>query len=445
MTQLPKPTFFERIKLLFNQLKYSVVEYKSPSQSGETKPTLSDLPTNIPRSDKQVVIFSSWLFAQRELYRMSSLLLQDYRETKPTLSDSSTTRLTDNSEEETVQEDFFSSLKSFSTLIWIVVVIVVIIPLLGKAIIAFSFSATPPKQIEKTQIVTTIPVDWDKLIQSTLQSANQKAYNYAEEELDLWVAEMTTKIDDSFLDWYFGYFNQKKIEYKGFSEAIISEISTIFDKNGTSPNKKVAEAITKDFQKEFTKRVFRPEIAQLRLERITNQTIRYYLDQLNTIIGEVPTNYQIPEVEWERYLKSIAVTIYDTEGDISNSSLKVFTGGGAYLLAKPFLAPIVAKVGSQVVAKIAGKAGAKIATKTGGAVVGKMGSVLLDGTVGVGIILWDIWDNNHNAAIEKPILRENLVAYLKELKYFLLRDPETGIMVPIDKIEETIRKATFAK
>lgn len=155
-------------------------------------------------------------------------------------------------------------------------------------------------------------------------------------------------------------------------------------------------------------------------------------------INNIPINYQIPQADWDRYLSEIAITINDTEGKISNLSLKVLTAGGAYLAVKPLVAPLVLKVGSKMVTKLATKAGAKIAAKTGAALAGKIGAAVLDCTVGVGIILWDVWDKNHTANIEKPILRANLADYLQEVKISLLDNPENGIMTAIDQIQSKI-------
>jgi hypothetical protein len=95
-------------------------------------------------------------------------------------------------------------------------------------------------------------------------------------------------------------------------------------------------------------------------------------------------------------------------------------------------------VGSNVVATLGGKLGTKIAAKSGAVLAGKIGSTFLDATVEVGIIFWDMWNVNHTAKIEKPILRASLVDYLETISDSLLNNPETGIMSIIGHIEEQI-------
>lgn len=334
-------------------------------------------------------------------------------------------------------------IRAVAPFIWAIVILIVIIPLIGQIFIAKAFSnktvtteTKPPVEVVEEHLV-----DWSKVNEAmklTLDNAYKSAEDYASKELDVWVDELMSRVDGSFLDWYFGYFNQKQIEYKSLFVQLSSGAAHLLNPNSSTPAEKVAEVVTKDFQEEFAKRVLIPQTSQLRLERITQQTVKHYLDELRGNINSIPVKYNLPQAEWERYLNDIAITIHDTEGNISNFSLKALAGGGSYLALKPLVAPLVLKVGSKVVTKLASKAGAKVATKTGAVLAGKVGAAVLDCTVGVGIILWDVWDTNHTAYVEKPILHDNLAAYLQEVKFSLLNNRENGIMTVIDQIQSKI-------
>lgn len=300
-------------------------------------------------------------------------------------------------------------IKVIGPYIWAVVILVVIIPLIGQIFIAKAFSPNDTQKVQKhnTEVVIKI-VDWTKVnesIKANLDRGRNSAEEYADKELDVWVDELMKRVDNSFLDWYFGYFNQKSIEYKSFFLQLSAGAAHLVNSNNPTPEEKVAEEITQDFQTEFANRVLRPEISQLRLERLTQETVEHYLQDLRDTLHNVPIKYNIPQADWDRYLNEIAITINDSEGKSSSLSLKVLAGGGAYFALKPLVAPLVLKVGSKVVAKMASKLGAKMAVKTGAVLTGKVASALLDATVGVGIIIWDLWDTKHTAAIEKPILR----------------------------------------
>lgn len=336
-------------------------------------------------------------------------------------------------------------IKSITPFIWAVVIIIVIIPLLGKALITNSSpaklgdSGKSPSQ-EVHVVVPQIPKDIDQAVVTALENAHSQAESFASEQLDNWVDELMTRVDESFLSWYFNYFNQKKMELSTPFTWLYSAVTHWTNKNKPSPGQAVAEKLTEDFQIEFAKRVLRPKIAQLEFEKITTDSINLYLAELSKNISNIQSSYNIPQGDWERYLGDIAVTINDMEGNLSNLSLKVLTGGSTYLLAKAMI-PTVTKVGSKIAVSFAGKAGAKMAAKTGGVVAGKIGAQLLDPIVGIGIIIWDVWDYNHTVAVEKPRLREAIYDYLKQVKFSLLENPENGIMVAINQVESGILKS----
>ncbi len=142
-------------------------------------------------------------------------------------------------------------------------------------------------------------------MRESLSTAHQNAHNYAQQELDLWVDNLMERVDPNFLDWYFSYFHIKQIEYKSFFMGIKTAISqhilpSRLNSQSSNSETKLAEEITKDFQTEFAKRVLRPEISQLQLERITNQTIRYYLNEVSQNLKLIPVQYSLPAADWKR-------------------------------------------------------------------------------------------------------------------------------------------------
>jgi hypothetical protein len=201
----------------------------------------------------------------------------------------------------------------------------------------------------------------------------------------------------------------------------------------------VAENLTKTIQTEFTKRVIRPQEAQLRLERITRDAVNLYVSNLSNELENIQASYQIPQGKWDRYLGDIAITIQDTEGNISNTSIKLLVGGATALGVKSLI-PVM-KVGSTVYLSLAGKTGAKIATKTGGAVASSFGAELIDPIVGIGLIIWDLWDYQHTVNIEKPILRDAIFNYLQEVKYDLVNNHQGSVLSSIYQIEASVNKS----
>jgi len=327
-------------------------------------------------------------------------------------------------------------IKTVTPMIWTIVILVVIIPLLGNFLISQSLTNTAT-----TAVVVSPPHDFSKVnqdIKNAIQTANITSEAFASKELDKWETEVVARVDNSFLDWYFDYFNQKKMEFTVPFNFVKSAVLNRFDM--TAASRAVSEKLTEDFQREFANRVLLPKNAQLRFQLITQDTANLYISEVSKNVKVVQNNYNIPQVQWDKYLNDIATTISD-KGNVSNLSLKVLVGGSGYLIAKPLILGVAAKVGSKVTAKVASKAAAKLATKTGGTVASQLGVGLIDPIVGIGIIIWDLWDYNHTVKIERPILREHIVEYLKDVKKSLLTNPETGIMAAIYQLESGLIKS----
>jgi hypothetical protein len=327
-------------------------------------------------------------------------------------------------------------IKTVTPMIWTIVILVVIIPLLGNFLISQSLTNTGT-----TAVVVAPPHDFSKVnqdIKNAIQQSHTTAETFASQELDKWEAEVIARLDNSFLDWYFDYFNQKKMEFTVPFNFVKSAVLNRFDMNAAS--RAVSEKLTEDFQREFANRVLVPKNAQLRFQLITQDTANLYIAEVSKNVKVVQNNYNIPQVQWDKYLNDIATTISD-KGNVSNLSLKVLVGGSGYLIAKPLILGVATKVGSKVTAKVASKAAAKMATKTGGTVASQLGVSLIDPIVGIGIIIWDLWDYNHTVKVERPILREHIVEYLKDVKKSLLTNPESGIMAAIYQLESGILKS----
>jgi hypothetical protein len=189
-------------------------------------------------------------------------------------------------------QQIFQWIHTITPWLWAIVILIVFLPKVGELFIAKAFEQPLADRSSTTHVIDSTIIDWqktEKLLARALQDARQSSEAYASEKLDVWVDDLTERVDRSFLDWYFGYFNQKEIEYKGFFTGVTANMARWLNPNSQAPEERIAEVITEDFQTEFAKRVLRPQIAQLQLERITEQTVKYYLNELSLNINKIPT------------------------------------------------------------------------------------------------------------------------------------------------------------
>lgn len=349
-------------------------------------------------------------------------------------------------------EKFLNISKRLAPWIWATVIVVVIIPMIGQwfmvrslpddaplpAIIQPNATSTPTRQPSQ-------PVrDWDqfeRLAKDKMRNAHAKTEVLVRKEVGDWAAGLTQRLDESFLDWYFGYFHQKQLQYDSFFTGITGKFQQWLDPSKPSPQEKIAEEITKEFQEEFAKRVLVPQISEFQLQNIALKTAKTYIRELGQEFNQIPVESDISAAEWDRYLRETSIAIPGMEGNLAALPLKQMTAVGAYTALKPLIVPLLPKVGTAVAGKLATKVGAKLAAKTGGTLAAKLGGTFLDATVGVGIILWDFWDTNHTANIEKPILRKNLIDYIAEVEESVLENPTNGIMTVTNKIDGEILRA----
>jgi hypothetical protein len=293
------------------------------------------------------------------------------------------------------------------------------------------------------------PIDWqevDEAVARSLQSAHDRAEAFAQARLTAWAADLQTRIDNDFLDWYFGYWQQqwlgfKTIGYWAADHAVVEKVI------GQQPA--MEERIIGEIQEEFSKRVLRPRIAQMQIERIADETVKTYVVGLQENLAGIPGKYRIPQARWERYLDDMAVLTSNVNGDretaLSLKTIAVSGAAGGSLAAVKLtrmLRPMTVKIGSKMstkaAAKGAGKVATKVASKTGAKAGVKVGGKFCGVIVGLGVIVWDVWDHRRTKKIERPILRRNLADYLVELQNSLLYEPEAGLITIIDGLQSNI-------
>ena len=322
-----------------------------------------------------------------------------------------------------------------SKLIWLILVVIGA-AVAGKWLLTREPDSKPqpPEPIAKP--IPQPQINWaqvDRELVNVLTHAHALAETSATQRLQAWSDHMMRRVDEDFLEWYFDYWTQQRLGLKSLW------YWTLHQALENQPD--ATEAITEEIQNEFAKRVLRPEIAQLEMERIAEDMLHVYVNELDAQLAVIPEKYEIPQPDWGRYLEDIAVLTAKAEGEGATPlSLKAVTvasmGGGVALVGA--LNPAMKKIGGKVSAKLAAKGASKVAGKTGAKVAGKFGGKFLGAIVGVGVIMWEVWDHYETKQVELPILREALAEYFFEVRHDLLHEPESGMMAIINEIESNM-------
>jgi len=351
-------------------------------------------------------------------------------------------------------------IKSVTPIIWTVVIVIILIGVLGKISIGSiggKYISKLPGDILKERVVITapsIPSQLNNDLILALKDSRTSAETYASEKLDEWIDQLRENVNDDFLNWYFNYFTQLNVGLKATFLELSSLINLSSNPNLSDPKVQKAQKLTEDFQREFAKRVLKPEVAQIKLERFTRETINTYVSELSKRLTGIQSEYKIPQADWERYLSGVSTTILDSTGNNQDLSLRVLSRGTEYLVALPLSkltvkmgGGLVSQIAEGVAAKAAIKTSAKITTKVSTKAAGKVASEftiptlstigleLIDPLAAVGILAWDVWDNYHTDQVERPKMRKAIFEYLDEMKQVLLYNPNNSIMSAIYTFE----------
>lgn len=325
--------------------------------------------------------------------------------------------------------------KVIVSLMWLAVALVVLASVGGYLYHRYS------RTLQSRPTTAKMPapaVDWsavDAAIADAVKTAHAAAETQANAKLDAWIAALMKRVDSDFLEWYFSYWTQQVIGLKSIWYWSVNQV--------ISAQPTMAENITADIQEEFAKRVLRPQVSQLELERITREVLEGYVTELNNSLKPIPGRYKIPRPEWERHLEDIAVLTANSEANrevpLSLKSVAVSSAVATGIAVKT-LGPAIGQAGGKISANLAGKATARLAAKTGTKVAARGGGKFAGPIIAIGVIIWDVWDHHQTKNVERPILRQTLVDYFAEMKKSFLHMPESGIVSIIGAIEADIVK-----
>lgn len=350
---------------------------------------------------------------------------------------------------------------------------------------SFGVNASPAtaNSIVLAQNTTTTSHDWNEIDQQlykNLKKARDDIETLAEDELNAWKKELMDRVEKDFFDWYFSFLNQKAMEYgipvswlalkldeylkdnwnipgveviqmkmidygipfdnfaskiDGYIESLLSKVDENFkvvrdkDEESLDANEVIQKRMVQDFNRKFNELVLN-ENAEESLKEKINRIGKTYAIAVRTEFSKVKEKYQVSDEDWEKHLGQLANLIYNTGNSQSDLSATALNSK----LATKIYAATTAAIGTKLAAKFAERATAKISAKAGASVATQAGAKLLNPILGVGFLVWEVWDYQEMVDQSRPQLRQNISDYLEELKYSILSG-EDGILSAISEVE----------
>ncbi|MFP4560074.1 MAG: hypothetical protein ACLFQ3_02015, partial [Thiohalorhabdus sp.] len=151
------------------------------------------------------------------------------------------------------------------------------------------------------------PVDWsavDAEIRTVFEEARRDAEKRAQRELDAWHAELMGRVDEDFLPWYFGFWNQQWRDLKALGFLAADWVG----------GREAQAAMMDDFRDAFATRVMPPGETQMRMEAIARDTLQAYLADVRTELRAIPAEHDVPRDDWEQHLAHIGLQLTQAEG-----------------------------------------------------------------------------------------------------------------------------------
>lgn len=295
-------------------------------------------------------------------------------------------------------------------------------------------------QTVRTEAVTA--VDWTAVnqeVRGVFVQAGGKAEQHARQAVREWTAELRKRAETDFIPWYFGYFNQQAMALKAAGYFLMD---TTAAECLTGPQQDAKAKMENYIADAFMSRVLQPGNARLRIETITRETVKVYLDALNEGLKAVQVSYQIRDPEWDRLLNGLPELICSVEGNRQVPLLLkgVTLGTGAAALK------IGQTVSQQVRMMLASRASREM-MEQGMMYGGRLAARGIGGGVlFLGFGAWDLFDHYRTTAQNMPVMRRMLSDYFDQLENMMLHESQCGILVTLEQVRRTVvREARVAE
>jgi len=280
---------------------------------------------------------------------------------------------------------------------------------------------------EVRALTTALYAQLDKDVLTTLEGAEAAALQHAEQELVAYFEELQGRADGDFCEWYFSYLNQQML----IANYLVTRITRGHDA--------AREHLTTRIESEFANRVFSAQTAGLRFQRIVDDSIMIYAEQVHAGLQVISLKYRIPAEPWAEYLSSlggIVANINPVRSVSVGAKAAVLAGTAATIIGGRVLAELITTMVKRLTGRIAAET-VEISASRGAAVVGiEIAGRFLGPILAVGLIAWEWYDHTKTVTDQTPLLVSAVHEFFNELKKKLLADIK-GVLA---ELKETVAR-----
>jgi hypothetical protein len=271
----------------------------------------------------------------------------------------------------------------------------------------------------------------DKDVLSTLARAEESALKFAEQELMAYFQELQTRTEGPFCEWYFSYVNQQML----IANYLV---------NLTRGKEYASEQLVVRIESEFANRVFSAQTAEMRFERLADDTVARYAEQVEAGLDGIALKYRIPQEAWGDYLASLGVivsSINPTRSVPVGTKIAVAGATVATIVGGRVLGSLITTMVRKLTGRIAAETVEATAVRAGTVAAAEMAGRVLLPIVTAGLIAWEWYDHQRTVEEQTPVLLNCVHDFFAELKKKLLADLKSMLV----ELKEAVVKNMRAK
>lgn len=291
----------------------------------------------------------------------------------------------------------------------------------------------PHRASQEARFQSVSIVDWkavDASIKRSLENAYSKAQRHAEVETEAWIKELQTRVDEDFLPWWFGYFNQQAVMLRAAGYWCLD---TPLLEGLVGRQESMQERLGRLVEREFHARVLQPRSAQLRVEKITRKTMEVYLLELQEELDRVQVEFQVNPQDWGKYLGGLPATVLTLEANRQVGLVVKGLGAGGGAAAFRIARAIADRVRALMVRRVN-----REFIEHGAMMGGRYAARGAGWWIAVACAGWDLADHHVVVRQNLPVLRRALAVYLEELEEQVLGDQRCGILAVLGEVQREV-------
>lgn len=306
-----------------------------------------------------------------------------------------------------------------------------------------------PTIVQNDRVIQLPPGKWREIqeeIWTASTLAHFEAESFAHEAMQEWMKRVREKTTSEFIPWYTGYWAQQWIGLK----------AGWYEMNREEGEPPVADYLVTYINKRYYDLVLEPAGMPLDPRLISEQSAAQYVRMLSEQLQYIPEMYSVSLPSLQQKLERISlIKLHDEKAKGVSLSVLLerasLTGVGAYdsLLAQTGVSSVQGKYATRkeplqvVVEDTVARLVAELPVRAGGSAAALLAGETLGLFISAGVVAWSMNAHEQKKPDIESQLSSALDSGLNQMWERLMKDPELGVLFPVNHMQRQIEKSLF--